>query len=158
MKITVDRKVSNENELVFTITCTEPHKGPFGLIEQHMMEILDTCKTKIQNIPTQSKNQEKMLQEDIVGLMHVVKEQAFLRIRNSLSFAIENQLRIKWSPILQEIYNWIFDSQDEPLKQWIQEFHPERTKYYFDNDKTIENYSSQQDHDDVEVDDDDEDD
>jgi len=38
----------------------------------------------------------------------------------------------------QEIYNWIFDQQNEPLKRWMLEFDPQRTTFYFDNDKKLE--------------------
>ncbi len=44
----------------------------------------------------------------------------------------------------QEIYNWIFDNQNEYLKGWIAEYDPQRSRYYFDNDKTHESTQEKQ--------------
>lgn len=135
MKITVDRVIKPEGELVFTITVTEPHKAPFGHIEKNMMNVLNVCKEAVEEIPTE----ENKMKIDIISLIHAAKEKAFDRVMNNLKFAIRNSLQPKFDPICQEIYNWIYDAQDKPLKEWLQEFDPQRTTYYFDNDEKNRN-------------------
>jgi len=39
-----------------------------------------------------------------------------------------------FKPICQEIYNWIQDHQSGDIKNWMIQFDPQRTKYYFHND------------------------
>ncbi len=130
MKIKVDRTNTSEGDLVFTITVSDPHQGCFGEEEKKMMNLLDFCKDSLESI-TSSENKTK---EDIISLIHASKEKTFVRILNNLKFSIENDFRIKYKPICQEIYNWIYDHQTDSLKKWMQEFDPQRTTYYFDND------------------------
>ena len=130
MKIKVDRNLSEDQKLVFTITVTDPHHSCFGEIENKMMSILDVCKNDIDN----SINGVNKTKDDIIGLIHAAKKKLFMRLLNDLKFSIENELRPKFRPICQEIYNWIQDQQTDMLKTWMIEFDPQRTKYYFDND------------------------
>lgn len=136
MKITVDRHLKDD-QLVFTITCSEPHDVPFGQIEKHMMTILETCKAAVEETPTNPEDENKLKME-IKQLIHSAKEKAFNRVQSSLHFAIQNELKPKVGPMAQEIYNWIYDHQKDLVKQWLAEFDPQRTKYYFDNDKTAD--------------------
>lgn len=134
MKITVDRTNSPEGNLVFTITVSEPHNALFGDIEKNICSLLDSCKNSIEK----DYPEENKLKEDIISSIHGAKEKAFMRVINNLKFVIKNELEVKFVPICQEVYNWIYDAQDKPLKSWLHEFDPQRSKYYFDNDTTIE--------------------
>lgn len=134
MKITVDRIVNDQKELVFTIKVTEPHNAPFGELEQKICTILDSCKDSVSLVT----NEENRLKTDILSTIHYAKEQAFMRVLSSLKFSIKNELKLKFDPMCQEIYNWIFDQQNDVLKRWMHEFDPQRTTFYFDNDNKIE--------------------
>ena len=138
MKITVDRTQSLEGDLIFTITIKEPHNAPFGHLEKNLCIILDVCKNAIEEVPTE----QNKLKDDIIRSIHEAKEKAFVRVLNNLKFAIKNELQPKFTPICQEIYNWIYDYQKEPLKRWLLEFDPQRTTYYFDNDNKSQNYGN----------------
>jgi len=135
MKITVDRTINPEGDLVFTMTVKEPHNAPFGPIEKNIMDVLDFCKTGVENISPE----DNKLKNDVVGLIHHAKEKAFCRVIENLKFAIKNSLELKFNPICQEIYNWIYDAQEKPLKDWLHEFDPQRTTFYFDNDGRLKN-------------------
>lgn len=134
MKITVERKVNDDKNLVFTITCSEPHIVPFADEEKFLLKILDSCKGAVEDLL----NPENKLRVNTVSHLHDIKEKIFSNLQNSLQFAIRNHLNPKMEPMRQEIYNWIYDSQEGDLKQWMQEFDPQRVRYYFDNDRTIE--------------------
>lgn len=135
MKISVDRIVNSNDDLVFTITVKEPHVSPFT----------DDERISIESIDRFTKNMEKtidptsLLYQDILNANHKVKEKVFMRILENLKFAIENEFRPKFKPICQEIYNWIYDQQEGFLKTWMTEFDPQRTTYYFDNDVKMQN-------------------
>ena len=130
MKITVDRTVNPEGNLTFTITVMEPHHACFDLVEKNIMGVLDFCKQGVENLSPE----DNKLRQDVVSLIHLAKEKTFNRVLDSLKFAIKEQLEPKFNPICQEIYNWIYDAQNKPLKEWLYEFDPQRTTYYFDND------------------------
>ncbi len=133
MKITVDR-ISSENDLVFTIKVSEPHHACFGELEKTMMAMLDCCKDGVSGLTTE----ENKTKNDVMGLIHAAKEKTFVRVLDSLKFAIQNELAPMFKPICQEIYNWIHDQQSGDLKAWMIEFDPQRTKYYFNNDQTAQ--------------------
>ncbi len=130
MEITVDRSVSSEGNLVFTITAKNPHKSPFGELEVNVLSKLDSCREMFSE---DDELQSKLIQ-DVVALIYTAKEKAFTRVKRNLTFAIDEQLNPMIDPIRQEIYNWIYDMQDKPIKTWMSEFDPQRTKYYFCND------------------------
>ena len=134
MKITVERTVNEKNELVFTITCREPHNVPFTDDERGLLKALDTCKGAVEELLIP----EHKLRIKTVSHLHDIKEKLFSTLLSSLQFAIRNHLNPKMEPMRQEIYNWIYDCQEGDLKRWMQEFDPQRTKFYFDNDRTIE--------------------
>ena len=133
MDINVDRTHTSEGNLIFTITVNEPHHSCFGEIEKKMMNILDVCKERVDRLTPH----ENKLKDDIVSLIHQIKEKTFMRVLSNLKFAIENEFRPKFQPICQEIYNWINDNQTDVLKKWMSEFDPQRTRYYFDNDPEV---------------------
>ena len=130
MKITVDRNVNTDKNLVFTITVNEPHISSFGDTESHIMSLLEDCMEKIYGFATK----ENKCQNDVVDLIHSAKEKTFVRVLNNLKFAIDNELCTMFKPICQEIYNWIYDYQTDNLKTWMTQFDAQRTKYYFSND------------------------
>lgn len=130
MKIKVDREEKESGELVFTITVSKPESANFGEMEKSMLDILDACQHKI----SLHKAHDSKLQIDIINLIHTSKLRAFGRTLEQLKRCIKDDLQVKFNPICQEIYNWIYDHQDGVLKSWMIEFDPQRTKYYFDND------------------------
>lgn len=130
MKIKVDRDNKENGELVFTITVSKPDVADFGEMEKSMLDTLDACQHEI----SLHKAHDSKLQIDIINLIHTSKLRAFGRTLDQLKRCIKDDLQIKFNPICQEIYNWIYDHQDGVLKSWLIEFDPQRTKYYFDND------------------------
>lgn len=132
MRIAVTRKETSEGDLVFTITVSEPHHSAMGIDEVKMMNMLNMCKYDLEGV-TPEKNKTR---DEILDLFQEIKSTAFIKVIENLKFSIENELRPKFRPICQEIYNWIYDHQDGSLKTWMQEFDPQRTKYFFDNDIT----------------------
>ncbi len=133
MDIKVNRSV-REKALVFEIIVTKPHVAPFSEQDEAIMNLLEDAKNKFDNI-ADPENAARILAESGI---HLAKEKVFIRILESLRFAIKNQLEPKFNPICQEIYNWIRDNQEGRTSRWMSEFDPQRTKYYFDNDKNIE--------------------
>jgi len=130
MKITVERTTNPEGNLVFTITVSEPHFITFEEEERNALEGIDKF-TESMEIYL---NPENLLYSDIKNANHRVKEKVFMRLLDNLKFSIENELQPKFKPICQEIYNWIYDNQKGYVKKWMEEFDPQRSKYYFDND------------------------
>ncbi len=154
MDIKVDRTNTPEGDLVFTITVSNPHHTCFGGIEKSIMDILDFSKKGIQDLSPE----DNKTRNDVVGLIHAAKEKAFVRVLDNLKFSIENEFRPKFKPICQEIYNWIYDHQEDVVKGWLSDFDPQRTKYYFDNDVNASKMDmSQESEHDEEDDDEDED-
>lgn len=130
MDIKVDRINTPEGNLVFTITVSEPEHACFGETEKKIMTHIDICRDELYR----TAGLENKVMQDAVVHLHDIKEKAFLRVLNNLKFEIENEFRPRFQPICQEIYNWIYDKQTGDLKKWMQEFDPQRTTYYFDND------------------------
>ncbi len=133
MKIKVDRQL-NDDELVFTITITEPQFAPYTDDERLALESIDRFTKNMER----SLDPQGKLYHDILVANHDVKEKVFTNILDNLKFSIENEFRPKFRPICQEIYNWIYDNQEGFVKKWMTEFDPQRTKYYFDNDAKSE--------------------
>ena len=100
-----------------------------------MMKLLDICKDDINRITPE----ENKLKNDVFGLVHTAKDKLFSRVIDNLKFSIENELRPMFRPICQEIYNWIKEHQSGDLMNWMNEFDPQKTKYYFHNDTQYEN-------------------
>lgn len=158
MKIKVDRVNSLDGDLIFMITVSEPHHASFDETDLSVMRELEKCKEQVEKLSPE----ESKLRMDTVSLIHLAKEKTFKRIINSLTFAIKEELEPKFRPICQEIFNWIHDQQKDCVKTWMDEFNPERTKYYFDNDGKFNSnslgYFSEDKFDDEEFDDDDDED
>jgi hypothetical protein len=132
MKIKVNRQKPNENELVFTITVKDPESIELTDTEWNLMGQLANCQKEVESM------QESKEREEILRAITIVRERIFIRVINSLKFAIKHQLENKFDPICQEIYNWIYDKQSGRLQSWLQEFDAMRTTYYFDNDAKCE--------------------
>ncbi len=138
MEIKVERNKKDE-DLVFTITVSGGHKSPLTVQEY----------LALTNIDEFTKTMEGRLSRDsdifkhLLDSNHDLKEKIFVEILDNLKFAIENQLRPKFKPICQEIYNWIYDYQEGYVKSWMSDFDPQRTTYYFDNDEKIKNMYEQ---------------
>ena len=150
MKITVDRTLSPEGNLVFTITCKEPHLSTLTEEDTKTLDQLDNFAFDMSSIVS------KDVYDVIVKSNTGVKRDIFDKVLDNLRFSIQNEFRPKFQPICQEIYNWIYDYQKGHVKRWMAEFDPQRTTYYFDNDNKSGILSAQEDPDDK-IDDEDED-
>jgi len=135
MKISIDRTMSPEGDLVFTITVKEPHIIPFPEEEKKALNEIDQL-TKLVETSLES---SKPLYKDIIEANSKIKEKVFVKALDNLKFSIQNEFRPKFQPICQEIYNWIYDKQTDILKKWMIEYDPQRTTYYFDNDGKTQN-------------------
>jgi hypothetical protein len=133
MKIAVERK-EVDGILQFIITCYEPEQVEFGSEEIAILTYLDKAKAEIETLCLKDND----LRQDVFSSIHNTKERCFHEIKKQLDFEIRNSLKPKFEYICNDIYNWIYDYQKSPVKIWMQEFDPQRTKYYFDNDRTIE--------------------
>ncbi len=127
MKIAVER-TEEADSLTFTIKVTEPHHAPFTQEDERILSFLQGGIANISEDPS-------AVAELIKQAIHHVQAITFNKIKENLCFAIHGQLVEKVKPMQQDIYNWLYDRQPPHLKQWMQEFDPQRTKYYFDNDK-----------------------
>ena len=67
-----------------------------------------------------------------------IDEETFCKIIKKLKYAIKHSLETKCTLLCQEVYNWIYDAQSGDLRKKLEEYDPQRSRYYFDNDKTIE--------------------
>jgi hypothetical protein len=134
MNITVDRH-NKDDQLVFTITVKDPHKVPFTEIDAETILYLNSCKEAVEGL---GKAADHPLVGQAVNALHEIQSRTFNRVKDSLMFALRHQLQAKYEPIIQEIYNWLYDKQEGYVKEWMQSFDPQRTTYYFDNDRTIE--------------------
>lgn len=133
MDIKVNR-VNRKDGLVFEIVVTNPHVAPFEEADEAIMNLLEDAKNKFNDI-ADPENKSRITAEQFI---HAAKDKVFQRVLQNLQFAIKNQLEPKFQPICQEIYNWIQDQQDGRVSRWMSECNPQRTKYYFDNDRNIE--------------------
>lgn len=131
MNIKVGRDNSLDGDLIFTIQVSDPHKIEFTDDEKKIISILEKCISTLENEMSSSAEKVKL---EILSSLHGIKNQIFCRIIDNLKFNIENDFRPKFKPICQEIYNWLYDHQTGIIKNWMLEFDPQRTKYYFDND------------------------
>jgi len=123
--------MQEDGSVIFTIKVSNPHSVWFSESDQKLMKILDVCKAEC--VDEQGK-----LKDDIIRLVHAAKEKTFRGVLDKLNFDIKNTFEPRFKHICQEIYNWIYDAQTGSLKGWMNDFDPQRTKFYFDNDKTIE--------------------
>jgi len=140
MKIKVDRTNTDEGNLVFTITISEPTYAKLKEDESHIIDIVDHCQKKIEDIAS-----NEYVKDSVVNLLQKAKSKAFERVLTNIRHSIDEDLSPNLEAINQEIYNWIYDHKSNPHKLWMQEFDPQRTKYYFDNDVTAEsNYVPQE--------------
>lgn len=135
MNITVDRTHTPEGNLVFTITASEANKSPFGDQENLVMMLMDQLQKDAESL----RMKDEKLIDDVKSYLHAIKEKTFARVKKDLSASIRNDLNPKFEHICQEIYNWIYDHQEQVTKTWMQDFDPQRTQYYFYNDRQIGN-------------------
>lgn len=148
MKISVERILTPEGSIVFIISAKDPHLIELGQIEIDVMRNLDIAMDVLKKTTEEDNN----LINEVVALIHQGKEKTFDKAMTDLRFEIKNRLRVKFDPICQEIYNWMFDAQNGPVKQWLQTFDPQRTRYYFDNDPEMNKPQQVDDDEDTECD------
>ena len=134
MNISVERN-KTDDQLVFTITVTSPHAVPFSEVESESIMFMEACKEAVEGL---GKPADHPIVGQVVNALHEIQSRTFNRVKDSLMFAIRHQLQAKYEPMVQEIYNWLYDQQQDLVKAWMQNFDPQRTTYYFDNDRTIE--------------------
>ncbi len=130
MKIEVARTHNESGHLVFTITAQEPNVNPFSLEDRMVLDHLDQLVRDVQK----SLNPKSELYEDTMLSMHSIKEKMLVRVINKLKSSIHNDLRSQFEPMCNEIFNWIYENQNEPVGSWLSQFSPQREKYYFSND------------------------
>ncbi len=133
MYIDTNRTMDSDGSITFTIKVSNPHAVEFSESDQQLMRILDICKKDAECVDAEGK-----IKDDIKRLIHAAKEKTFQRILDKLNFDIRNNFEPRFKHICQEIYNWIYDAQTGALKGWMQDFDPQRSKFYFDNDKNVE--------------------
>ena len=132
MDIKVTRTIEQDGSLNFSIHVSNPHQAPFQELDLQVLRQLDAFKEVVQKTGDPDSN----VTIQAVNALHSVGEKTFSRVRNNLVFAIQEEVQRRVSHICQEIYNWIYDNQNGDIKTWMQTFDPQRTKYYFYNDKT----------------------
>jgi len=117
MKIEVTRVV-DDGKLVFTITCKE---GGIAPLEKRYVKYLTETNGK--------KEFHDIFARDVIA--------------QTMFIAFKKELRaffLEWSErIAEEVYSWCLDAQEGDIEAWVKEWASGRSKYYFDNDKTIEN-------------------
>lgn len=133
MKIAVERVIDEEERLVFTITVTEPHDASLEEDEFKIMQMAENNKLLLAQYDTPNRKTKARAYE----LLNFFQEEVFKEVLRRLRFSIDETLRPKFMPILQEIYNWIYDRQADRLKDWMEKYDPQRSRYYFDNDKEM---------------------
>jgi len=131
MKIKVERESTPEGDLVFTVRVSDPHVVEITSYEKKIIHILEEC---LSTLDSEIHDSAEKVKEDVQSSLNGIKHQVFCRMIERLKFNVENDFRPKFKPICQEIYNWLYDYQTGETRQWMQEFDPQRTKYYFDND------------------------
>lgn len=134
MEIKVTRIVDTDGMLTFTIKVTDLKEAPFTSGDLQAMEYIDNCKNTVEFLG----DIESPLTGEVIGALQQIKDKTFNKVKEVLTFSIENSLKPKFEYICQEIYNHIYDFQKPQLKKYFQECDPQRTSYYFDNDKTCE--------------------
>lgn len=133
MKIKVDRTNTDEGNLIFTITVSEPTYTSLKEEENHIISVLDQCQKKIEVI-----NSSEYVKDSVLNFLQKAKSRPFERVLGSIKHSAYEQLSTKVDMIHQEIYNWVYDHKNNPHKDFMHEFDGQRTKYYFDNDVTAE--------------------
>lgn len=140
MKIEVNRINTNEGDLVFNIKISKPTYVNLKLEENQILSMVNDCQKRVEVIDS-----DDNLKDSVVNILQIAKTKTFERVLNQIKSSINEDLESKMKPIKQEIYNWLYDHQNNPLKNWMLDLDPQRTKYYFDNDITSEsNYIPQE--------------
>lgn len=135
MDIKVNRTITTQNHLVFTIVVTDPHNAPFRQVEKGIMKLLDDAAKTVDIISPE----ENITKVESKRYLSEAKKSCFGRLMTCLKFSIKNQLEPKFEPMCQEIYNWIYNAQEAELKEWLETYDAQRCKYYFDNDPQNQN-------------------
>lgn len=137
MKISVNRK-QKPGQLTFTITVKNPMVVEIPDEIKQAMDYLDSCKEAVKNIPVP----DKINPLACLSHIQILKQNTFERIKGQITAEIQGKVHRHIASISQEIYNMIYDSQEDYAKQLFQELDPQRTTYYFDNDKKSESHIS----------------
>lgn len=130
MQIKVDRTECSGSRLVFTITCTDPAIIEFSKDELGALISIEVATKLLSEALSKDSEIFRSLQDS----HHEIKERIFDEMLDQMKETIRKRLDDNFRPICQEVYNWIYDHQDGYVKNWMMEFNPERTTYYFDND------------------------
>jgi hypothetical protein len=133
MKVKLERSNTDDGNLVFTLTVSDPKYALLKQEENQIMGIVDQCQKNVDIIDS-----NEPLRDSVVNILQKAKSKAFERVLNQIKSSIDEDLDAKIKPIRQEIYNWMYDHESNPMKKWMQDLDPQRTKYYFDNDITAE--------------------
>lgn len=140
MDITVDRVVDSNRKLVFTISVENPEDIYHEENDLPMLKYLHACQREIEKI-----SEDNQIPVEISQSFHELKSKLFYKWQRKLRFAINEDLHKKFMPICTEIYNWFYDQQSGLIRSFMEECDPQRTRYYFDNDRTIESDYAEED-------------
>lgn len=133
MEIKVER-IIEEGKLVFTITCENPSIEYPNENGWEALNLLNICESAIEA----TIHNGFSLKQEIKTTLFGCRDMVFDQIHDFMTFALRERLEPKFEHMCNEIYNWQYDNASGRMKQLLQEFDPQRTKYYFDNDKTPE--------------------
>lgn len=148
MEITIEREHQGD-ELVFTIRVKDCSK----IKKSVLLQEVEYYEREFDYLPP-------LIGESIKLYLNDVKDREIDMILGKTRFHIDNQLIPRIKHICQEIYNWIYDHQDEGIQNIMNKIERGRTKYYFDNDAqaTKNQVPQESEHDDEDWDDEDSDD
>lgn len=138
MQIRVERVIEGRN-LVFKIVCSEPKALKFEATKALLKNLDNTIKSMQLMDDSTMTLRDKRLQEATITSTKSIQCSCFEDLKNNMVLSIENEFEPRFKHIIQEIYNWISDHQSSEMIQWMSDFDPQRTKYYFDNDNTPDN-------------------
>lgn len=139
MEIKVERFIE-EGKLVFKIICDKPDDFKMNPYDIEALTNLDGSYENFKNAIPDAYRFKDLIKANLFD----IRSKVFERVSDDMTFSLRQQLEPKFDHMCQEIYNWQYDAQSGFIKNWLQEFDPQRVKYYFANDKTPESDSPEE--------------
>jgi DNA-directed RNA polymerase subunit L len=119
--------------LEFTIRCEESDKIDFSEDDLKAMNKLSNCLLEIENLSI-----EDYILDHPKSCLVNAQGEIYDKIKEKLCADIRFSVEKKINAICQEIYNWIYEVQNDNLKEYMEQFDSKRTRYYFDNEMDLE--------------------
>lgn len=123
MDVEIHMNKCDDGSLQFVITCKNPQVLDFDSEDLEMLIRIDEF---INGINTSNK-----INMDIKSSVHGLKDRYFNNLNADMKRDIQDKIHHQLQKICTETYNWIYDHQTGALKQFMQEFNPERVCYFF---------------------------